>query len=240
MPRGLPLVGLGAPAEGAGGPAGPGTGVRGGARAGPLAFCELRSARAPPAGVSGAPAAAPLPPEAGSECGPSGSECPSTDGSGHGAAGSGASVLSSLQDSSATLSEHVPGEPTRTLIGRSDMPEAIRLSAILQCPRDGEGKFLSLGAAKHAVGKCTPCKFAVSKRGCKDGILCKLCHATHELTRSGMRRVARRNGLERRALFERPQGPGGRIPADLVKNTFVHVPHALEAPSGTRSVPREA
>lgn len=152
--------------------------------------------------------------------------------------GSRASVLSSLKDSTITVSEDsagLPMGPTRTIIGRSAMPEKIALSTILQCPRDESGAPLSLGASLHALGECTPCKFARSARGCKDGMLCKLCHHTHdELTRSGLRRRARRNGLQKRALFEHPGGPG-QIPDALVKNTFVHVPQEPHSAGLARS-----
>lgn len=53
----------------------------------------------------------------------------------------------------------------------------------------------SIGAAWHAAGKCTPCKFFRSRRGCKDGPQCAFCHHGHEeLTCSDLRRMARRRG----------------------------------------------
>ncbi len=49
---------------------------------------------------------------------------------------------------------------------------------------------LSKGSVLHHEGRCTPCKFKRSRRGCKDGPECNLCHWPHpELTYSGMRRI---------------------------------------------------
>jgi len=133
-----------------------------------------------------------------------------------------------MRDSTITLSDPAANGPTKTIIGRSAMCERIAISTFAQCPCDEDGGLLSLGAAMHSTGECTPCKFVRSRRGCKDGVLCKLCHASHdELTRSGIRRVARRKGLQKRALFDQPMGVSQGL-GDLVKNTFVHVPHPSE------------
>ncbi|CAK0832507.1 unnamed protein product [Prorocentrum cordatum] len=180
----------------------------------------------PPLGtptVGGHELKTPPPREFGSECG-----LADEDDRGELDHGSRASVVSSLRDSSATLTDDSAGLPTRTIIGRSAMPEKIALSTIVQCPRGDDGTALSLGAGLHALGECTPCKFTRSRRGCKDGVLCRLCHASHdEMSRSGIRRRARRNGLQKRALFEHP-GEQGQFPDILVKNTFVHVSQASE------------
>merc|ERR1719401_2484478 len=59
---------------------------------------------------------------------------------------------------------------------------------------DGDGLLscgpLSLGSAGHHAGKCTPCKFQRSRRGCRMGTECNLCHYPHEeLTHSAIRRA---------------------------------------------------
>lgn len=47
---------------------------------------------------------------------------------------------------------------------------------------------MSIGSCTHARGECTPCKFACSQRGCRDGPLCGLCHFPHqEMSRSAKR-----------------------------------------------------
>mmetsp|Transcript_65431 Transcript_65431/g.188512 ORF Transcript_65431/g.188512 Transcript_65431/m.188512 type:complete len:268 (-) Transcript_65431:92-895(-) len=54
----------------------------------------------------------------------------------------------------------------------------------------------SIGARFHAAGECTPCKFFRSRRGCKDGPSCHLCHHKHdELTYSGIRRLMKKKAL---------------------------------------------
>jgi hypothetical protein len=62
-----------------------------------------------------------------------------------------------------------------------------------------EWSFLpSRGAALHEIGLCTPCKFHRSRRGCKDGSQCTLCHHPHwELTYSGIRRVMKEHSQAR-------------------------------------------
>jgi len=59
---------------------------------------------------------------------------------------------------------------------------------------------LSHGSRLHNAGQCIPCRFFRSKRGCKDGARCNLCHEPHpELTGSAVRRMVRRSGLQKRA-----------------------------------------
>ncbi|CAK0886741.1 unnamed protein product, partial [Prorocentrum cordatum] len=52
-----------------------------------------------------------------------------------------------------------------------------RLGAAIACPEAAapEG-FSSLGARLHELGRCTPCKFLRALRGCRLGLMCKLCH----------------------------------------------------------------
>lgn len=38
---------------------------------------------------------------------------------------------------------------------------------------------ISLGSVKHAAGKCTPCRYAVTPGGCKHGAQCSFCHIDH-------------------------------------------------------------
>lgn len=69
-------------------------------------------------------------------------------------------------------------------------------------PHDASDRILSLGSREHMQNSaaeahqgCVPCKFHCTSRGCKDGILCGLCHFPHdELTRSAKRSMLRRIG----------------------------------------------
>jgi len=78
-------------------------------------------------------------------------------------------------------------------------------------PNDDED-LPSIGAALHAAGECTPCKFFRGRRGCKDGKACTLCHHKHdELTYSGIRRLMRKKALEGREPGE-PEAPAAAAP----------------------------
>lgn len=71
-------------------------------------------------------------------------------------------------------------------------------AAVTCIPCDGNAP-LSVGSAGHHVGKCVPCKFVRSKRGCIMGTECNLCHHPHgELTMSGMRKSMRIAAKEKR------------------------------------------
>mmetsp|Transcript_5926 Transcript_5926/g.22569 ORF Transcript_5926/g.22569 Transcript_5926/m.22569 type:complete len:380 (+) Transcript_5926:63-1202(+) len=54
---------------------------------------------------------------------------------------------------------------------------------MLDVPRDEVGEPLSLGSARHASSTCWPCTFVATEVGCKRGILCKFCHASHDDTK---------------------------------------------------------
>uniref|UniRef100_A0A7S0AA91 Hint domain-containing protein n=1 Tax=Pyrodinium bahamense TaxID=73915 RepID=A0A7S0AA91_9DINO len=60
--------------------------------------------------------------------------------------------------------------------------EPMALSSVLQVRAAG---LSSLGAARHAEGRCMPCVFqnhfqhGVRDKPCKEGIMCKRCHADH-------------------------------------------------------------
>jgi hypothetical protein len=148
-----------------------------------------------------------------------------------------ASAVSSFQESDMSDPPSQTGQDrTHITVGRSALPERIDLSTIAACPTDADGTRLSLGSALHDVGECTPCKFLRSSQGCKDGALCKLCHSNHDdLTRSGVRRVARRKGLQKRAYFESQAAVGlGGLGSDAVKNTFLHIDDHSEVVQGSR------
>jgi hypothetical protein len=132
--------------------------------------------------------------------------------------------VSSHKDSSQAsgLSSNL-GDHTKIIVGRSALPGQITVSTLMDCPADESGNLLSLGSSQHDSGNCTPCKFTRSARGCKDGVLCKLCHADHyDLTRSGVRRAARFRGLQKRAIFDQP-GAMAQALSKQVKNTFIDV-----------------
>jgi len=55
----------------------------------------------------------------------------------------------------------------------------------------------SRGAIHHKARMCAPCQFFQSRRGCKDGAQCRLCHAPHEnMTVSAARKAARKSAME--------------------------------------------
>jgi len=54
---------------------------------------------------------------------------------------------------------------------------------MLDVPRDEVGEPLPLGSAGHASSACWPCAFVGTEVGCKQGILCKFCHASHDDTK---------------------------------------------------------
>mmetsp|Transcript_65411 Transcript_65411/g.141318 ORF Transcript_65411/g.141318 Transcript_65411/m.141318 type:complete len:297 (+) Transcript_65411:92-982(+) len=132
------------------------------------------------------------------------------------------------QSSCASFASDACGEPSSSVVvGRRAMPHAMALSVVSSCPRQEDGALLSLGSRQHDIGECTPCKFFRSKRGCRDGALCKLCHFPHtELSRSATRRAVRRKGLEKRAFFD-CKGDMERLEAQTgmtikTQNTFLH------------------
>jgi len=85
----------------------------------------------------------------------------------------------------------------------------------------------SVGSRLHHIGECTPCKYFRSRRGCKDGVQCRLCHHPHEeLTYSGIRRAMRKRGMEKRQLLESlhtathgRNNQHGVLPVGLVQNS---------------------
>jgi hypothetical protein len=79
------------------------------------------------------------------------------------------------------------------------MPGKIALSALLGVPKCDSGKWISMGSQYHGQGGCLPCKYHRSPKGCKDGVLCHLCHFEHaELSRHSVRVM-----MKRAALLER-------------------------------------
>jgi len=106
-------------------------------------------------------------------------------------------------------------------IGKRGTPRVLSLAVMESCPKDPDGHYVSLGARQHEKGTCAACKFAKSAQGCRDGALCLQCHHPHdEKTRSARKRHMRRQGLERRAIFEKD---AMQLVPHSVRNTFVHV-----------------
>mmetsp|Transcript_56437 Transcript_56437/g.120061 ORF Transcript_56437/g.120061 Transcript_56437/m.120061 type:complete len:464 (-) Transcript_56437:56-1447(-) len=61
---------------------------------------------------------------------------------------------------------------------------------------------MSIGSQLHCHGRCTPCKFYRSHRGCNDGQLCTLCHYPHwEMSYSEIRRAVKETGPSNRATL---------------------------------------
>mmetsp|Transcript_57598 Transcript_57598/g.122478 ORF Transcript_57598/g.122478 Transcript_57598/m.122478 type:complete len:203 (-) Transcript_57598:372-980(-) len=57
---------------------------------------------------------------------------------------------------------------------------------------------MSKGSQLHSSGKCTPCKFFRSRRGCMNGQDCELCHFPHqEMTTSAIRKFARQVAVQK-------------------------------------------
>mmetsp|Transcript_49608 Transcript_49608/g.160378 ORF Transcript_49608/g.160378 Transcript_49608/m.160378 type:complete len:235 (-) Transcript_49608:119-823(-) len=100
-----------------------------------------------------------------------------------------------VADSSATSSRsqgHGSGVlPSRTLVHSTDYVGELH-------------PLMSLGTQLHPLGRCTPCKFYRSRRGCRDGIECTLCHYPHEeMTYSEVRKAVKERGpANRRVLRE--------------------------------------
>lgn len=87
---------------------------------------------------------------------------------------------------------------------------------------------LSIGSQLHSSGACTPCKFFHSKRGCRDGTQCTLCHHPHtEMTFSSIKQTMRRKA---RAKQQRAITTASGTTAHPGKNTFIHIdPLAVNA-----------
>mmetsp|Transcript_2990 Transcript_2990/g.9000 ORF Transcript_2990/g.9000 Transcript_2990/m.9000 type:complete len:201 (-) Transcript_2990:290-892(-) len=67
----------------------------------------------------------------------------------------------------------------------------------LELANDGSG-LVTMGSQHHSVGRCTPCKFFRSRRGCLNGAQCKLCHYPHpEMTTSAIRKFARNVAIQK-------------------------------------------
>jgi len=45
-----------------------------------------------------------------------------------------------------------------------------------ECPKDKNGKLLSMGTREHHLGNCTKCLFAWYRDGCSHGPMCPFCH----------------------------------------------------------------
>jgi len=74
----------------------------------------------------------------------------------------------------------------------------LAVSLLQGLPCDDAGVFLSLGSSLHKARSklCIPCKFRGTARGCRDGVLCRLCHFPHqELSRTAKRTLIRRSDL---------------------------------------------
>jgi len=77
-----------------------------------------------------------------------------------------------------------------------DQAETVVLADCACKYSDGlETSHVSLGSQLHHLGECTPCKFFRSRRGCRDGLQCTLCHFPHSnMTYSSIKRAVRQTG----------------------------------------------
>lgn len=74
---------------------------------------------------------------------------------------------------------------------------------LMACQTTDEEGPTNIGSRRHAFGTCVPCKFFRSRRGCKEGERCKLCHHPHEeMTYSSIRKNLRRLGLQIKLQYE--------------------------------------
>lgn len=65
------------------------------------------------------------------------------------------------------------------------------LSLVQQIPRSASGQLqLSLGSRAHPA-ECVPCIWHIRARGCFDGLLCRYCHADHDMSYQDRRRSQR-------------------------------------------------
>jgi len=118
-------------------------------------------------------------------------------------------------------SEALDLAPSTVIVGKLKQPGNIPLSQLYECPRGPDGEWLSFGSRLHLQNRCTPCKFFRGRRGCRDGVQCKMCHFPHEeLTYSGIRKAAKNSALAKRSWFD--QQPV-QVQNNSVKNTFVHI-----------------
>jgi hypothetical protein len=96
----------------------------------------------------------------------------------------------------------------------------------------------SVGSVGHHAGKCTPCKFHRSKRGCRAGLTCNLCHFPHEdLTHSAIRRAMRFSAQAKRerVRIEQQDREASLIGQHLqgIKPTAVEYWDPLQIPLGS-------
>jgi hypothetical protein len=96
---------------------------------------------------------------------------------------------------------HVQAQELHVDQKRQGAMAACSSSSFVQLDAEPSSPFLpSRGAALHDNGWCTPCKFFRTRRGCKDGVQCVLCHFTHsELTYSTIRRMMKEHAQAFRA-----------------------------------------
>mmetsp|Transcript_13934 Transcript_13934/g.39827 ORF Transcript_13934/g.39827 Transcript_13934/m.39827 type:complete len:355 (-) Transcript_13934:163-1227(-) len=105
------------------------------------------------------------------------------------------SYASSQSGSSATLESAWSRSQSRGQFGGASEVSTENATA--------KGDVMSKGSALHDTGGCTPCKFFRSRRGCRLGEECKLCHFPHaEMSGSSVRRAVRRRAIEERLQSE--------------------------------------
>lgn len=122
------------------------------------------------------------------------------------------------------------GEPVKVMLGPPDLAEELSLATLQAVPRDGSGTRLSIGSALHASGECTPCTFFGTSRPCRDGALCRWCHAGHEdLSRSARRQIVKKQ------LRKKREEEG----AQSAESSTSHPRATLAWPASTAGTPQE-
>mmetsp|Transcript_32126 Transcript_32126/g.90403 ORF Transcript_32126/g.90403 Transcript_32126/m.90403 type:complete len:151 (+) Transcript_32126:684-1136(+) len=98
----------------------------------------------------------------------------------------------------------------------------------------GEGnRPTSVGSAYHSMGKCKPCTFMASKRGCTQGIHCRFCHMHRSPADSAQQPEADRPEYTAigRKFMERLQS--GEVNPELLTGT--EISYAVASESDMRS-----
>jgi len=92
----------------------------------------------------------------------------------------------------------------------------------------------SIGSALHALGKCRPCTFAWSERGCVNGATCRFCHFRHV---DGGKRVrpCKSKRMAFKKLIENMEFVLEQPPSDRQPKTRALVPRIGAEPARTSS-----
>lgn len=109
------------------------------------------------------------------------------------------------------------------------------LSMAQQIPRSTTGQFqLSLGSRAHPAG-CVLCIWHIRARGCFDGLLCRYCHADHDMSYQDRRRSQRQAQGTRDPTATKDSSKGRGKVNGSPEGTNVRMVHGVhqDRPAGT-------